>query len=182
MAAAMDGVYKRAHEEEASLSLSAIAMPYLWRLLGLVAGATAAGGWLARRAGVKHWWTAGLIALAATLLVLGLAWVITGPVWLPYAAPLIVGGLPAALWRLARRRRHRAGGCGARRLGGRDVTGRRCSAGPGSRRRQRHRRTSNGGPGGPPKTVRHECRKEAIRAGRGTSPRAARATRRGRGR
>jgi hypothetical protein len=57
-----------------------------------------------RRAGIHHWWTAGLIALGATLLVLGLAWVITGPAWLPYAAPVIVGGLPAAVWRLARRR------------------------------------------------------------------------------
>jgi len=103
MAAAMDGVFKRARDEEGSLSLSAIAMPYLWRLAALLALASAVGGWLARRVGVRRWWTAGLIALSATLLVLTLAWVITAPVWLPYAAPLMVGGLPAALWRLARR-------------------------------------------------------------------------------
>jgi len=103
MAAAMEGVLKRAQEEEASLSLTAIAMPYLWRLAALVVLASGVGGWLARRTGVRRWWTAGLIALVATLLVLTLAWVITGPAWLPYAAPLMVGGLPAALWRLARR-------------------------------------------------------------------------------
>jgi hypothetical protein len=103
MAAAMDDLFKRAHEEEASLSLTAIALPYLWRLAALVTLATGVGGWLARRAGIRRWWTAGLIAVMATLLVLTLAWVITGPAWLPYAAPLMVGGLPAALWRLARR-------------------------------------------------------------------------------
>jgi hypothetical protein len=65
--------------------------------------ASGVGGWLARRAGVRRWWTAWLLALVATLLVLTLAWLITGPAWLPYAAPLMVGGLPAALWRLARR-------------------------------------------------------------------------------
>ena len=104
MAAGMDAVYARAGDEESSLSLSAIAIPYLWRVLAIVLGASAVGGWLARRTGVKRWWTAGLVALAASLIVLTLAWVVTGPVWLPYAAPLVAGGLPAALWRLARRR------------------------------------------------------------------------------
>lgn len=104
MASAMNGVLTRGREEETTLSLSTVVRPYLWLLLGLVVAASALGGWLARRAGVRRWWTAGLIALASTLLVLGLSWVITGPAWLPYAAPLIVGAVPAALWRLARRR------------------------------------------------------------------------------
>jgi len=115
MAVAMDGVLARAQKEEASLSLSTVVMPYLWRLAALVILASVAGGWLARRSGIHRWWTAGLIALFATLLVLGLAWVITGPAWVPYAAPVIVGGLPAALWRLFRRRpfRHAAAILGA---------------------------------------------------------------------
>jgi hypothetical protein len=104
MSAAMDALFKRSQqEEEESLSLGAIAMPYLWRLAGLVAFSSAVGAWLAGRAGVGRWWTAGLIALTSTLLVLALAWVVTGPAWLPYAAPLVVGGVPAMLWRLVRR-------------------------------------------------------------------------------
>lgn len=104
MGTAMQSVIARAHSEEESLSLSAIAGPYLWRLAGLVGFAAVAGGWLARRTGVRRWWTAGLIALAATLIVLTLSWVVTSAWWMPVAAPLVLGGLPASLWRLARRK------------------------------------------------------------------------------
>ena len=104
MSTSMAAVFKHAHEEERSLSLSAIAAPYLWRLAGVIVLASAAGAWLARRAGVVHWWSASLVAVIATLLVLSLSWVVICPVWMPFAAPVVVGGVPAALWRLARRR------------------------------------------------------------------------------
>lgn len=43
------------------------------------------------------------MALTASALVIALAWIITSPPWYAPAAPLVLGGLPWALWRLARR-------------------------------------------------------------------------------
>jgi hypothetical protein len=104
MSAAMTHLRARAAAEEESLSLRAMIVPYLWRLGALMLAATAAGAWLALRAGVRRWWTAVLVALAASLLVVALAWVVVSPAWSPAAAPILLGGLPWALWRLARRR------------------------------------------------------------------------------
>jgi hypothetical protein len=108
MSAAMTRLLDRAANEEESLSLATVIRPYLWRLGALVLVAALAGGWLARRAGVKRAWTAGLVALAATLLVIAFAWIVTSPPWYPLAAPVVLGGVPWALWRLARRRGGRA--------------------------------------------------------------------------
>jgi hypothetical protein len=108
MAAAMAQLRSRAANEEESLSLWAIMRPYLWRLGALVLVATGVGAWFARRMGVRRWWTAALLALTASLLAVAFAWIITSPVWYPFAAPVAIGGLPWALWRLARRRGIRA--------------------------------------------------------------------------
>jgi hypothetical protein len=93
-----------ASREEQTLSLWAIARAYLWRLGAVVLAAALAGAWLAHRAGVRRWWSAMLVAITATLLVVALAWVITSPAWYPVAAPVVVGGAPWAAWRIARGR------------------------------------------------------------------------------
>jgi hypothetical protein len=104
MAADMKSLLTRAADEEEQLSLWAIALPYLWRLAAVLLAAAGAGAWLARLAGVRRWWTASLIGTAASTAVLALSWVITSPPWYPLAAPVVLGGLPWALWRLVRRR------------------------------------------------------------------------------
>lgn len=104
MAAAMDRLRARAADEEESLSLSTIVVSYVWRLGVLILMCAVVGAWLTRRAGTRRWWTAALIAVAATVLVIACAWVVTAPPWYPFAAPLVVGGVPLAAWRLMRRR------------------------------------------------------------------------------
>lgn len=104
MATAMDRLRGRAVDEEEALSLSAILLGYLWRLAALFLACAALGAWLSRLAGTRRWWTAALIAVAANLLVIAFAWVVTSPPWYPFAAPFVAGGVPLALWRLARRR------------------------------------------------------------------------------
>ena len=104
MSAAMTQRLAGAADTEEGLSLWRIARSYLWRLFVIVVAATAAGAWLAFRAGVRRIWTAAVLALSATLLVIAFAWIVTSPPWYPLAAPIIVGGVPWALWRLARRR------------------------------------------------------------------------------
>ena len=108
MADAMARLRSRAADEEETLSLPVILASYVWRLLGLAAMTTVAGAWLARRAGARRIWTAALMALAGSLLVIALAWVIVSPPWYPYAAPVVIGGVPWALWRAARRESARA--------------------------------------------------------------------------
>jgi hypothetical protein len=101
---AMTRLQARVADEEQTLSLWKIAQTYLWRLTVIVLAATIAGAWLARRAGVRRMWTATLIALGATLIVIAFAWIIISPTWYPFAAPAVVGGIPWGLWRIARRR------------------------------------------------------------------------------
>lgn len=105
MARAMDDVLGAEGDE--SLSLSTILWSYVWRLAAILAAATVAGAWVARRAGAKRWWTAALIALAASFIVVTLAWIVTCPPWYPLAAPLVLGGVPWGLWRLVRQRQWR---------------------------------------------------------------------------
>jgi hypothetical protein len=105
MAQAMGAL--RASPEEESLSLTSILQSYLWRLAALIVVATVAGAWLARQGGVARWWAAVPIALVASVLVVALAWIVTCPAWYPLAAPVVLGGLPWAVWRLARRREWR---------------------------------------------------------------------------
>jgi hypothetical protein len=95
---------RRAAESDASLSLSALVHAYLWRLAVYVAAGALAGAWLARRVGRMGWRWAIPCGVVASALVFALTWVVTGPPWLPLAAPVIAGGLPAAAWRAWRRR------------------------------------------------------------------------------
>jgi hypothetical protein len=103
MAVSMQRLRERAADAEETIDLWAIARAYLLRLGAIVAATSIAGAWLARRAGVRRIWSAAAIGIAASVLVIAFAWVITTPIWMPIAAPIVVGGLPWALWRLARR-------------------------------------------------------------------------------
>jgi hypothetical protein len=100
----MAALLTRAAEEEDSLNLWALARPYLYRFGALLLVAALLGGTLARRAGVAHVWTAALMGLAAASVVLSLAWIITCPPWYPLVGSIALGGVPWALWRLARKR------------------------------------------------------------------------------
>jgi hypothetical protein len=102
MASAMGSPTAVGQDDEETLSLPAILRGYLWRLGAIVLIAVVTGALLARRAGVRRAWTAAVIALSATALVIALAWVIHSPPWYRAAAPLVVGGAPWAAWRLAR--------------------------------------------------------------------------------
>lgn len=103
MSSAMARLRQRAVDEEETLSLSAIVWSYLRRLGALLAVTTFAGSWLARATGARRWWTAALITLTASVLVIAFAWIITSPPWYALVAAPILGGLPWAAWRLARR-------------------------------------------------------------------------------
>jgi hypothetical protein len=104
MDTAMKALLARAAGEEDSLSLWAIARPYLVRLAAVFATAAAIGAWLARRAGARRWWSASLIGVIAACLTLGLAWFVISPPSYPLLAPMVLGGLPWALWRLLKQR------------------------------------------------------------------------------
>ena len=104
MRTAMTRVALQKSEDEELLDVWAIVRSYLLRLAGVVFVATVAAAWLARTAGVRHYWTAALISLTATTLVVSLTWVITSPEWYRVAAPIVFGGAPWAAWLLARRR------------------------------------------------------------------------------
>jgi len=108
MAKDMDELRARAASEEESLSLTTILLPYLWRLIAVLALTTAAGAWLARRAGARRWWSATAVALVSSLAVIALAWVVTSPPWYPVFAPVVLFGAPWGLWRLLRQRAPRA--------------------------------------------------------------------------
>ncbi len=108
MAKDMDALRARAASDEESLSLTAILLPYLWRLIAVLALTTAAGAWLARRFGARRWWSAAAVALVSSLAVIVLAWIVTSPPWYPIAAPVVLFGAPWALWRLVRQRAPRA--------------------------------------------------------------------------
>jgi hypothetical protein len=107
MAAAMTEVVSQKKEDEETLDVWAIVRGYLLRLSAIVLMATLTGAWLARTAGVRRYWTASLVSATATALVIALAWVITSPGWYRAAAPVLLGGVPWAAWRLAQ-------GCGVR--------------------------------------------------------------------
>jgi hypothetical protein len=98
------GELRRASEVEESLSLWAVARAYLWRLAAYVVAASALGAWLARRTCGVRWRWAIPCGLVSALMVFALSWIVISPAWVPAAAPLIVGGLPAAAWAAWRRR------------------------------------------------------------------------------
>ena len=95
---------RRASEGEESLILWAVARAYLWRLLAYFIAASAIGAWLAHRAVALRWRWAIPCGLMSALLVFALSWVVISPGWMPLAAPVLLGGLPAAAWVAFRRR------------------------------------------------------------------------------
>jgi hypothetical protein len=104
MAEAMKRLLSRAADDEESLSLTTILLSYVWRLLGIIAVTTVLGAGLARLVGARRIWTAALIALTASVLVIAFAWVINSPAWYPFAAPVALGGVPWMVWRAIRGR------------------------------------------------------------------------------
>jgi hypothetical protein len=102
-AAASSRITGPARDDEETLSLSRIVIAYVWRMGLIIFLAAAAGAQLARLAGVRRHVSAAMIALVATVSVIAFAWVIESPVWYRMVAPLVMGGMPWALWRLARR-------------------------------------------------------------------------------
>jgi DNA uptake protein ComE-like DNA-binding protein len=103
MAVAMSTLEKGTGDEAESLGLWSIAWAYLWRLGAFLIVATIPGAWILTRVGVRRPWVAGLIAFAALFMVTALTWIVTSPVWLPFLAPVVAGGVPWAAWRLVRR-------------------------------------------------------------------------------
>jgi hypothetical protein len=104
MAHAMDDLRTGAAQEEETLTLTVLLMPYLWRLAGVLLVTSVLAGWLARRVGARRPWTAGLVGSMASIVVILLAWLVTAPPWYPVFAPVVVFGTPWAVWRLIRRR------------------------------------------------------------------------------
>jgi hypothetical protein len=105
--AEMDAAMKelrRASDAEESLSLSALVRSYVWRLLAYILAAAGAGAWLAHRICVLRWRWALPCGFASSALVFTLAWIVIAPAWWPLAAPVLVGGVPAAAWVGLRRR------------------------------------------------------------------------------
>ena len=89
---------RRADEVEDSLRLSTLVRSYAWRLLAYLLLAAGVGAWLVRgTCGVRWRWALPCGFLSATL-VFGLAWIVISPPWWPLAAPVVVGGVPAAGW------------------------------------------------------------------------------------
>ena len=103
MAAAMRDL-RRASEVEESLSLSTLVRSYVWRLLAYAILAAGVGAWLAHATCGVRWRLAVPCGLASALLVFALAWVIISSRWCPLAAPVVVGGIPAAAWAGLRRK------------------------------------------------------------------------------
>ena len=97
-------------ESAASLKLSMILKPYGYRAALWLAVSAIVVAALYVRVRVVRWWRAALNGFAAALLGLGTAWFshsLGGAgVWL---APVVVFGVPAALWQLARRKGRMAG-------------------------------------------------------------------------
>ena len=94
---------RRDAESETSLSLWTLVRAYLWRLAAYLVAGALAGAWLVRRVAPMRWQWALPCGLAASLLVIPLSWFVTGPAWLPLAAPVALGGVPAGAWRAWRR-------------------------------------------------------------------------------
>jgi len=106
--AAMTG--QRAEENESQVSARAIITAYLLRALIAILIAASASALLYRVARRAPWWRLAVNGLAAAVVGLLLAWTIEDSSGLlPFAAPFVTFGVPAALWRGIRARSLRAG-------------------------------------------------------------------------
>jgi DNA uptake protein ComE-like DNA-binding protein len=102
-----------AQDEETALSLSlrSVLKPYAWRALEVLAAAAFVAAWLHRKARRIGWIRAGLNGIAGALCGLVAAWSVdSGSGLLTLAVPVLVFGVPAALWRAARSRSLREAG------------------------------------------------------------------------
>jgi len=101
MAASMAKVRAAAAEEEASLRLMALVAPYLWRAAIWIVVCAAAAALLFRTARAIWWPRLAMNGLAAAAVGLVSTWVLMTNPWLPFL-PLVVFGVPGAVWQLAR--------------------------------------------------------------------------------
>lgn len=94
-------------ESEEGINLGAMVMSYVWRALIILLSASAAGAFLYRRARAGGWLRAAINGFTASILVLVLAWMTTGTgARVAFLGPVLLFGVPAALWQLARHRRY----------------------------------------------------------------------------
>jgi hypothetical protein len=106
--AAMTG--QRAEENESQVSARAIITAYAVRALLAILIAASASALLYRVARRASWWRLALNGVAVALVGLLLAWTIEDSSGLlPFVAPVVMFGVPAALWRSIRARSVRAG-------------------------------------------------------------------------
>jgi hypothetical protein len=91
-------------EEDASLSIRDILMPYVWRALAAIAGGAVAASLLYRALRRIRLWRVLLNGLAASTLGLAIGWSVDpGTGALAFGVPTVLFGLPAALWQLVGR-------------------------------------------------------------------------------
>jgi hypothetical protein len=108
MSREMEILHSGGGESETMLNLGTILWSYAWRALVILALASAAGAFLYRRVAAAGWFCAAVDGFAASLLVLGLAWLTTGTkAHIAFLGPVFLLGVPAALWQWARH--HRSG-------------------------------------------------------------------------
>ncbi len=89
------------------INLRAIMMSYVWRALLVLVLTSAAGAFLYWRARQVGWVRSIINGFAASFLVLVLAWMTTGTgARTAFLVPVVLFGVPAALWQLARRRKY----------------------------------------------------------------------------
>ncbi|MBZ5498177.1 MAG: hypothetical protein LAP85_17390 [Acidobacteriia bacterium] len=106
MSQEMDRLRASSAEDETMLNLSTILWSYGRRALIILALATAGGAFLYRRARPAGWMRAVSNGFAASLFVLALAWLTMGTgAHVAFLGPVVLLGIPAALWHMARHRR-----------------------------------------------------------------------------
>jgi hypothetical protein len=99
-----------AAEERPPMSVRAILLPYLRRAIVLIVACAVVSAAAYRAVRRARWWRAAIDGLAVAIVGLAAGWVIEGPAAVPVAAPLILCGLPAALFALWRTRAPRRAG------------------------------------------------------------------------
>lgn len=102
---AMQKQLAAAGEDEASLSIRAILMPYLWRAVYVLLGAAVAATFLYRAVRRSRWWRLPFNGIAAALVGLLAGWTLDqGSGAVALIAPVVIFGIPGALWRAYRTR------------------------------------------------------------------------------
>ncbi len=92
-------------EEDASLSIRSILLPYLWRAVYVLIASAIVAGFLYRAVRRVRWWRLALNATAAALAGLLAGWTIdNGSGAMAWLAPIVIFGVPGALWRALRTR------------------------------------------------------------------------------